>query len=70
MFEDLQLVLAGQLAEDQQESYFQERTVLSQLLNWDSPVLKYPFISINVGDPGDAVHGVHVGRVVAPGYSP
>jgi hypothetical protein len=67
--EGMQLLLRWELAVDQQKADLQESGPISQLLNRIATVLKDTLITVDVGDLGDAAHGVHVGGVIRPSDS-
>lgn len=56
----------GQLPENQKEGHFQERGLLSQLLDRNAPVLQDALVSVNEADLARARNRVHEPRVVAP----
>ena len=58
------LLGGGELTIDEKESGLKEIRLLSELLNGITTVLKDALLSVDEGNTGDAVNGVHVGGVV------
>lgn len=61
------LLGGGELTVDEKESGLKEVRLLSELLNGITAVLEDSLLTVDEGNFGDAVNGVHVGGVVGTG---
>ena len=64
-----ELLCSGQLSVDQKECGLKEVAVGGKLLDGVAAVLKNTLVTIDEGNFGDAIHSVHIGRVIGASHS-
>ena len=62
--ESCELRLGGQFAINKKEARLKEAGVIGKLFDWISTVLENSFISVDIRNLGDAIHGVHVSWII------